>query len=287
MKGWLVVNAFLKLDKFNEIYALLQRAFADEGVELEIKTGAELICASSEMRRLKLPDFVIFWDKDFSLARRLEYEGIAVFNSASAVAVCDDKILTQLALDRANVRTPATVIAPKTFEGIGYVNLDFVDRAAETLGLPMVVKKACGSFGKQVYLADTAEQAKELIRTFGSDSFLMQSYISESRGRDVRINVVGDKVVCAMLRENKNDFRSNITNGGRATQYFPSSEQEQIALAACRATGVDFAGVDVLFGNDGAYVCEVNSNPHFKSTLDCTGVNLGVHIARYVLGKLR
>lgn len=287
MKGWLVVNAFLKIEKFNDIYRLLQSAFEEEGADLELKTGAELLCLSSEISRLCLPDFVLFWDKDYALARRLESAGAPVFNSPSAVAVCDDKILTQLALDAANVRTPQTVIAPKTFEGVGYNDLEFVERAAHMLGLPMVIKQACGSFGKQVYLAETVEKAKEIIKSFGSNAFLFQRFIAESRGRDVRVNVVGGRAVCAILRENKNDFRSNITNGGRAERYSPTAEEEAIAVAACRATGVDFAGVDVLFGNDGAYVCEVNSNPHFRSTLECTGINLAQHIARYVLGRIR
>ena len=287
MKGWLVVNSFLKIEKFNEIYSLLQRAFEEEGAELEVKTGADLVCPSSEIASLQLPDFVLFWDKDYALARRLENEQIPVFNSSSAIATCDDKILTQLALDSAGVRTPRTIIAPKTFEGVGYTDLDFVQRAAIMLGLPMVIKQACGSFGKQVYLARTVEQAKEIINSFGATAFLMQSFIEESCGRDVRVNVVGDKVICAMLRENKNDFRSNITNGGSAKIYQPTAEECEIALAACRAVGVDFAGVDVLFGKDGAYICEVNSNPHFKSALDCTGVNLAEHIARYVLGIIR
>lgn len=287
MKGWLVVNSFLKIEKFNEIYSLLQRAFEGEGAELEVKTGADLISYSNKISELILPDFVLFWDKDFSLAKRLQCAGVPVFNSPSAVAICDDKVLTQLALDGAGVRTPQTIIAPKTFQGVGYSDLEFVERAAHMLDLPMVIKQAYGSFGKQVYLARTVEQAKEIISAFGANSFLMQRFICESSGRDARINVVGEKVICAMLRENKYDFRSNITNGGRAKPYTPSREECEIALAACRATGVDFAGVDVLFGNDGAYICEVNSNPHFKSTLDCTGVNLAEHIARYILDKLR
>ncbi|MGN0818581.1 MAG: RimK family alpha-L-glutamate ligase [Candidatus Coproplasma sp.] len=287
MKGWLVVNAFLKIEKFNEIYALLQRAFADSGVGLQLRTGADLVCPSAETVGVALPDFVLFWDKDYSLAKRLESAGLPVFNSPESVAICDDKILTQLALDKAGVRTPETVIAPKTFDGVGYNDLGFVDTAAHMLGLPMVIKQACGSFGKQVYIAETAERAKDIIKNFGSNAFLMQRFISESRGRDVRVNVVGGKVVCAMLRENKDDFRSNITNGGKAERYVPTEQEEMLALAACSAVGVDFAGVDVLFGADGPYICEVNSNPHFKSTLDCTGVNLAEHIARYVLGKIR
>jgi ribosomal protein S6--L-glutamate ligase/gamma-F420-2:alpha-L-glutamate ligase len=114
----------------------------------------------------------------------------------------------------------------------------------------------------------------------------MQQFISESRGRDVRVNVVGGKAVASMLRFNDDDFRSNITNGGSMKAIEITPEQEKIAIAACSACGLDFGGVDILFGKDGPIICEVNSNPHFKSTLECTGINLSEHIAQYVLERI-
>ena len=89
-----------------------------------------------------------------------------------------------------------------------------------------------------------------------------------------------------MLRKNEKDFRSNITGGGVAEKVTLSKEQEELALSACKAVGVDFGGVDVLFGKEGALVCEVNSNPHFKSTLDCTGIDLSEHIINYIKAKI-
>jgi glutathione synthase/RimK-type ligase-like ATP-grasp enzyme len=98
---------------------------------------------------------------------------------------------------------------------------------------------------------------------------------------------VGDQVFCAILRENSSDFRSNITGGGVGTAYTPTKAQAEIALTACREIGLDFAGVDVLFGEDDLPIlCEVNSNPHFKSTFDCTGLDMSVAIMRYVKEKL-
>jgi RimK family alpha-L-glutamate ligase len=97
---------------------------------------------------------------------------------------------------------------------------------------------------------------------------------------------VGDKVAAAMLRYNPNDFRSNVSNGGKTQAIELSSQQAQVALAACKAIGLDFAGVDLLLSKDGPLVCEVNSNPHFKSTYDCTGVDMSelmiAHIAERI-----
>ena len=90
-----------------------------------------------------------------------------------------------------------------------------------------------------------------------------------------------------MLRYNNSDFRSNITNGGKMEIYFPDRSYLFAAVAAARAVGADFAGVDVLFGKEGPVICEVNASPHFKSTLEATGVNLAKELSSYVLSEIQ
>ena len=167
-------------------------------------------------------------------------------------------------------------------------NLPDALKAAEKIGYPLVVKENYGSFGAQVYLVRDADELNTTVRSLGHKGFIMQEFISDSFGRDLRVNVVGGRVVSSMLRIGaEGDFRSNITNGGRAERYEAGEEQKRAAIAACRALGLDFAGVDVLFGKDGEpIVCEVNSNPHFKSTLECTGKDLGVEIVKHVKERL-
>lgn len=282
MKAWLIVNGFLGSRKFDELYGYLSHASKKYGIALEIKTADSLSCELAEDPLAdERPDAILFWDKDVHLAKRLENGGVRLYNSAKAVEICDSKILTANAL-YGRVKTPRTVIAPKTFEGVGYTNLDFVENAARTLGLPMIIKEAYGSFGAQVYLVETVDEAKAKVASLGHKEFIMQEFIAESRGRDVRVNVVGGRVVSAMERYNENDFRSNISNGGSMRKIDISPEMADIAIRACEAIGLDFAGVDVLFGKDGPIVCEVNSNPHFKSSLECTGVDMSEEIMKYI-----
>ncbi len=287
--GWLIVNAFLTAEKYATMYALFQRSAQKHDVTLRLKTNAD--CAVVVGREDALfaeekPDFILFWDKDVSLARRLEKTGVPLFNSATAIELCDDKIRTAETLAQAGVPTPDTVIAPKTFENIGYNDFHFLKRAGETLGYPMVIKEAYGSFGAQVYLAETEEKAQEIINRIGHKNCLLQKFIKESAGKDIRVNVVGDKVVCAMLRHNETDFRSNVSGGGKASAVTLTDEQEKLAIDACKALALDFAGVDVLLGKKEALVCEVNSNPHFKSALDCTGVDVSEYIVRYITERI-
>ena len=213
MKAWLIVNGFLDSTKFTDLYGYLSRSAQKHGVTLEIKSSDSLVCKTDDEIRQEAPDLVLFWDKDVHLAARLEKIGLRLYNSAKAIEICDNKALTYLALE-GKVATPKTVIAPKTFECVGYTTLDFVENATRVLGLPMIIKESYGSFGAQVYLAKTLEEAKATVKKIVHREFIMQEFILESEGRDVRVNVVGGRVVSAMERYNENDFRSNITNGG-------------------------------------------------------------------------
>ena len=115
MKGWLIINTFMASQKFDNLYKLLSDAFKKRGVSLEIKKAEDI---SLEVNRpiTNKPDFAIFWDKDIYLAKRLEQNGIRLFNTAKAVELCDNKILMYQELAKNNIRIPRTFIAPKTFE---------------------------------------------------------------------------------------------------------------------------------------------------------------------------
>ena len=286
MKAWLVVNSFMNTDKFKHLYEMLSLAFNKRSVSLEIKTASDISLEVGK-KIVEKPEFAIFWDKDIYLAQRLEEQGLRLFNTAKAVELCDNKILMYQALANSNITIPRTFIAPKTFEGLNYPKRDFVNNVIKEIGLPLVIKEAYGSFGEQVYLAKSLEEVNKIIDQIGYKDFLMQEYIASSKGRDIRINIVGNKAIVSMLRENKNDFRSNISNGGTGSKFEPKPEYLELAVKASKALGLDFAGVDVMFGpNNEPIICEVNSNPQFASTLRYTGVNLAEVIADYILNNL-
>ena len=285
MKAWLVVNSFMDNQKFIKLYELLSVAFKKQNVSLEIKNASD-ISLQVGAKILNKPDFAIFWDKDIYLAERLEKEGVRLFNSSRAVLLCDNKILMYQELANKGIRVPRTFIAPKTFEGLNYSMRDFLNNVIKEIGFPIVVKEAYGSFGEQVYLANDIDSLNKIVDQIGYKDFLMQEFIASSKGKDIRINVVGNKAVVSMLRENDNDFRSNISSGGHGEKYEPKPEYLDLAVKAAQALGLDFAGVDVLFGKEGPIICEVNSNPQFASTLKATGVNLADYIAEYILNNL-
>ena len=286
MKAWLIVNTFMDCEKFKNLYQMLSNAFNKQEVDLKIKRAQDISLEVGDTMKDK-PDFAIFWDKDIYLAQRLENNGVKLFNSARAVELCDNKILMYQELANKGIRIPRTFVAPKTFEGLNYSKRDFVDEVINKIGLPLIIKEAFGSFGEQVYLAETKESVNQIIDQIGYKDFLLQELITSSKGKDIRINVVGDKAIVSMLRNNVSDFRSNISNGGTGSLFEPKQSYLDLAVKASQSLGLDFAGVDVMFGlNDEPIICEINSNPQFASTLKYTGVNLAEYIVKYILENL-
>ena len=157
----------------------------------------------------------------------------------------------------------------------------------DALGSPLVIKEVFGSFGQQVYLAQNPSEAAELLDRIGGKRVIFQEFISASAGRDLRLNVVGGRVIAAMERFNEHgDFRANISNGGSMRKHVPTADEEELALKTAKLMGLDFCGVDLLMGENGPILCEVNSNAHFKSIYECTGVNAADEIMAHIVRTL-
>lgn len=280
MTGVLIVNGFLRTEKFRELEELFLEAASRLSVNLSVRTNAQLLAGFH-----KRPDFVLFWDKDILLAKSIENEGIPVYNSARCIALCDDKRKMHLVLKQHGIPTPDTILAPMTYPGIGFTDFSFLDDVEKKLPYPFIVKEGYGSFGAQVYLVEDRESLETLLTEKKADGFLFQRFVENSMGRDIRLQVVGNRVIGAMYRYSRTDFRANLTAGGEMKPYAPTEEEIALAIRASTAVEADFSGVDLLFGEDGPLVCEVNSNAHFKNLLQCTGVNTAYEILNYIKEK--
>ncbi|HEX3076978.1 MAG TPA: RimK family alpha-L-glutamate ligase [Lachnospiraceae bacterium] len=293
--AWLVTNEFLNTEKYTELNMWLVDAAKENGIELLIKTNAELLVAIGAVSRLnemlerEKPTFVIFWDKDIRLAEYLESIGLRLYNRARSIEICDNKAMTHIVLNKNGIRMPKTIIAPMTYENIGYKNYSFLTDVSKELSFPLVVKESFGSFGQQVYLVHDQGELLSKVQEIRTKPMIFQEYIKASFARDIRINVVGREAVATMFRYSETgDFRANISNGGRMRCYEPSKEQIDLAVRCVEAIGLDFAGVDLLFDEEEQpIVCEVNSNAHFKNIFDCTKVNVAKHIIDYICNDLQ
>lgn len=287
---WIIYNGNLPQQKFIELAEWFNTEAKKHAVSTLLIKNNELFptVTNGQLELLhnhhELPDFVFFLDKDVLLARHLEKMGIPVYNSASCIEICDNKSLTFQALAGHGIPMPKTLLAPMVFHS--HENVEPFYRAADTLGFPLVLKEAYGSFGMQVYLIASMEELLVKVKEIGNRPFLMQEFITSSKGKDIRLNVVGDEVVASMMRVSETDFRANVSNGGKMFNYTPSAYEKEVAIKSAKLVGADFAGVDLLFAEDGSpMVCEINSNAHIKNIYDCTGINVATYIVPHILKK--
>lgn len=290
MRGLLITNGFVKETNFLSLWDALYEAAKKQEIDLDYAKHDALLfdaAAGKPLFDAAQYDFAILWDKDKYLGLQLEALGLRVFNNVNALSVCDDKALTHIALQQHGIPMPGTVLVPKTYPYVGYGDYSFLDRAIALLGLPLVIKEASGSFGKQVYLANTREDAIAVLEAHEGVPLLLQEFIASSRGRDVRAYVVGDRVAAAMERRNDTDFRANVARGGSCAPYRLSEAEASLCVRTAKLLDLDYAGVDLLFGPSGPLVCEVNSNAHFQGLSACTGVNIAAAIVSHIAAQMK
>ncbi|VDG97928.1 Alpha-aminoadipate--lysW ligase lysX [Lysinibacillus sphaericus] len=280
---WIIYNGSLVNDKFRDQAELVKEAADLAGVSTTIYKNYEVMMDVTG-KVDSLPDFVVFLDKDIVLATYLKSLGIPVFNDPEVIERCDNKTKQAITIALDGVPMPRTIVAPKVYPNFTIRESGYYERVLHELGLPMIIKEARGSFGMNVYLIETEEQFYEKTETLRGIDYLFQEFIASSRGRDIRVNVVGGHVVAAMYRHSETDFRANITNGGKAEIVELTDAQIDIALRAAKSVGADFAGVDLLFGeNEEPLVCEVNAAAHIRNIYNVTGINVADAMIAYIL----
>lgn len=278
---WVIYNGSLVSDKFQDQAQLMAEAAERQGIQVSIKKNYEIQMSLLEPQ--EFPDFAVLLDKDILLGYFLKSRGVPVYNDPAIIDLCDNKATQYIRLAEQNIPMPKTIVAPKVYPNFTIQGSGYYEGVLRTLGLPMIIKEGHGSFGMKVYLIETEDQFDEKVENLSGVDYVFQEFIAESRGRDIRVNIVGGKIVTAMKRQSDTDFRANITNGGRAFPVELTPEQQQLALEAAEAVGAVFAGVDLLYGpNDQPLVCEVNAAAHIRNILNVTGVNVGDAMIRYI-----
>ena len=235
-----------------------------------------------------LPDFVIprtgsgttYFIK--AIIRHLERLGVTLINGSNAIDTVKDKLYTQQVLGESNLPVPKTLLVRHP------IKLEWVEK---NLTFPVIIKTLSGSFGAGVFLAETKRQFKDLIKlaeiTKKSYNIIVQEFIKESFGKDLRVFVLNGKVVGCMMRQSTDDdFRANITRGGEGIPYAIDEDIEWLGGESARLLDLDIAGVDLLFDDSGYQICEVNSSPGFEGMEKFTKVNIAESIVNYIRLRL-
>jgi ribosomal protein S6--L-glutamate ligase len=212
-----------------------------------------------------------------AVVRQFEMMGIYSVNESVAITRSRDKLRASQLLARRGIGLPVT----------GFANSpDDTDDLLEFVGgAPVVIKLLEGTQGVGVVLAETKKAAESVIEAFRGlkANFMVQEYIKEAGGADIRCLVIGDKVVAAMKRQGKEgEFRSNLHRGGSASLIKITPEERSTAIRSAKVMGLNVAGVDLLRSNHGPVVLEVNSSPGLEGIENATGKNVAGMIIEFI-----
>jgi ribosomal protein S6--L-glutamate ligase len=212
-----------------------------------------------------------------AVLRQFEMMGVYSLNESVAISRSRDKLRALQILSRNGIGMPVTGFAHST-----KMTRELIELVG---GAPLVIKLLEGTQGKGVVLAETNKAAESVVEAFREMDayFLVQQFIQEARGCDIRAFVIGDEVVAAMLRKAKDgEFRSNLHRGGSAEPVELTPEERKTAVMASDALGLNVAGVDILRSKHGPLVMEVNSSPGLEGIERTTGIDVAGMMIKYI-----
>lgn len=298
MRGWLL-DADSSESYVSDEYSTrrLLECAAQDGIDLEVITPEmfDLVVTRDDRKSVvvkgeirPLPDFLIprmgarTTYYGLAVIRQLERMGVATVNSSESIENVKDKLHTQQILAQSNLAVPRTMLVKHPVS---------VDLVQAQVGFPLVVKTLSGTRGAGVYLAETPSGFGDLMEliheTRGNTNLILQEFIESSRGRDLRVFVLGGRpVACVERTSTDGGFKANHSRGGKVKPFALTPEIEWLATETARIVGLEIAGIDLLFDGEGYKVCEANSAPGFWSIEECTKVNVPSLIFRYLRIRL-
>lgn len=290
MKGFILQNAYFDIVEYSSQAQRIKEELERLGVKCDIvrnRYGAVTVDGDIKTA-FDGYDFCVYLDKDKYLLKAVEKTGVRTFNNRDAIEVCDDKMATCLALSGNGINIPLTIPGVLCYDGNVQISESEAERVEKRLGYPLIVKSCYGSRGTGVSLVENRDELLKKMNELKTLPHLYQKFIPESRGKDLRVIVIGGKVLGGMLRQSDGDFRSNVALGGKALTYPVSSKVETLCLKCASVLGLDYCGIDILLGKDDTpYVCEVNSNAFFYGFERATGINVAKAYAQHILKEMQ
>ena len=294
MNGWILYKNDIKeswetnklIDEFKK-QDILVRVVQPDDVDIFVdRDDRKSILGAGKSR--PLPDFVIprtgsgttYFIK--AIIRHLERLGVRLINGSNSIDTVKDKLYTQQILGASNLPVPKTLLVKHP------INIEWVEK---NINFPVIIKTLSGSYGAGVFLAENKKQLEQLIKmaeiTKKSYNIIVQEFIKDSWGKDIRVFVLNGKVIGCMMRQaTDDDFRANITRGGEGIPYQITDEIEWLGGESARLLHLDIAGVDLLFNNGSYSICEVNSSPGFEGMDKYTNTNIAEDIVNFVKHKV-
>ena len=299
ISGWIIYlkkEEALTLSEDYSVLRLLEEA-TKKNISLKVFTPEQfdLIITKNDNKSIlideephAIPDFILprigSNSKYFTLAvlRHLEQLGVYICNNAAAIELVKDKLHCHQIMSHHNLPIPKTMLLKFP------VAINIVKKE---IGFPAIIKNISGQKGAGIYLSESSSKFEDLMELIHENNananIILQEYIQTSHGRDLRVFVVGGKIIGCMQRTSKDgNFKANFSRGGSTESHNITQEIEWLVTETVRITGLDIAGIDLLFDTEGFKVCEANSAPGFKGLEKALKENIAEQIIDYILFKV-
>jgi len=214
---------------------------------------------------------------NLSVLRQFERLNVPTIPNSSSIEASKDKMYANQILAQAGLPIPKTMLTRFPCKS---------ELVENVVGFPCVLKVITGSHGAGVYLCETPKQFEDLSELISSldfkNSMIVQEYVQHSEGRDLRVIVIGGRVIGAMLRKSTDgSFKANISRGGEGVAFDVDEKMEILAIETAKVLDLDIAGIDLLFHSDGYKICEANSSPGFKGFEAALDINIPQRVFTY------
>ncbi len=276
-------------------YKIYANYFEKQNIQLDLlKIDEYVLCIENDKPNINVKDydFCVMLVKDQYISTLFEKQKKPCFNGYYEMTSSDDKFLTYVKLAENGIPLPKTLSGNTDFDGLKLPDYkrseNFRNNVEKILNYPFVAKPTYGYGGKGVEIVNNRKEFDELLDNIGQAAYLYQEFIPDNPGSDIRVMVVGGKVIFSIMRNNPNSFISNVSSGGNAVQYQASKEQKQLAEKVAKILGLTHCAVDFFNTVDGRpLICEVNANAGgIEINEKLTGINQAEKFVEYIIKKV-
>lgn len=269
MTGWIIYSKG-DIEKNKGFVEMFKEHFSKYQVDIKLIVLEEI----SDLECYVMPDFAINRSRDYKIAELLEQKGIRVFNNSKVTKIANDKSETYKYLKDVVPFMPALCDGEKI--------VSEKHKSEEVFEYPYIIKSCKGHGGSQVFMVKNPQQEKEALQSIGDEKYIVQRVCSDL-GKDVRVYVLGNEIVQAVLRTSKESFKSNFSLGGCVEKYVLNENEKEMVYAITKALPLDYAGIDFTFHNKRAVFNEIEDAVGARMLYEVSDIDIVRFFVRYIM----
>ncbi len=262
----------LLLSQARKILENIHATMPEKITEIGSVRGKKKISETAQI----IPDFIINRSRDAAMAEQAEREGIRVFNSAVVTRIANHKAETYRFLRNTVPFLPVKWNGTMVANGIGDTGVSY----------PYIIKSCRGHGGSQVFMVKDAEEEIKVLGALAGEDFLVQQCCSNP-GKDVRVYIIGNEIICAVLRTSEKSFKSNFSLGGTAEQYQLNTEEKEMVYAVLEKISLDYAGIDFIFHEGKAVFNEIEDAVGARMVYESSALDIVALFAQYIAKEMQ